>query len=408
MKITRIETIRASAHPRLLWVQVHTDTRLVGLGETYYVPGAVAAVIHDVAAPLLLGEDPLDIERHWATFFAVTNYYGYAGAEMRALSALDIALWDIKGQACGQPIYGLLGGRVRERIRVYNTCASYGPVHGWAAAAGIPASARGHDAAAAGTAGGHRDYRDYEASHERPGELARDLLAMGISAMKIWPFDRFARASGGQYISPEELNAGLAVVQQIREAVGDRMEIAIELHAKWNLPSAIRIAHALEPYHILWFEDAMTPDPVDDLARLVQETRVPICVSERLFTRYAFRQVLERRAAHIVMPDIIWTGGISEGKKIAAMAEAYHLPIAPHDCTGPVNVFACAHLCASCPNAMIMETVRAFYLGYYEEVVTPSIDVRDGHLHFPDAPGLGIRLRPAFLARPDVHVQSTT
>ena len=396
MKITKIETLRLGEHPRLLWVQIHTDDGLVGLGETFYVPGAVAAVIHDVAAPMLLGQDPLEIERHWHTLFHITNYYGYAGAEMRAISALDIALWDIAGQALGQPVYNLLGGRVRDRIRTYNTCASYGAID------------------------------DYTAFHEHADDLAQALLREGITAMKIWPFDQFAAVprlaapdtrlsqhvpqdyyTVGQHISPEQLQRGLEPVKQIRQAVGDRMEIAIELHARWNLPSAIRIARALEPYDLFWFEEALTPDPVDDLARLVQETRVPICVSERLFTRYAFRQVLERKAAHVVMPDIIWTGGISEGKKIATMAEAYHLPIAPHDCTGPVNVFACLHLCASSPNTLIMESVRAFYRGYYDEIVEPNLDVREGHIHFPTTPGLGTRLRPEVFQRPDALVQTS-
>ncbi len=397
MHITQIETIRLGQHPQLLWVQVYTSDGLVGLGETFYVPGAVAAVIHDVAAPVLVGEDPLDIERHWHTLFHIANYYGHAGAEMRAISALDIALWDILGQATGQPIHKLLGGTVRDRIRVYNTCASDG------------------------------DIDDYTAFHEQAGNLAQDLLREGITAMKIWPFDAFAassRSSGhttplarhvpsdyytvGQHITLDQLKRGLEPIEQIRQAVGDRIEIAIELHARWNLPSAIRIARALEPYGVLWLEEALTPEPVDDLVRLVEETRVPICVSERLFTRYAFRQVLERKAAHIVMPDIIWTGGISEGKKIAAMAEAYHVPIAPHDCTGPVNVFACSHLCASCPNAMIMETVRAYYRGYYAEIITPNVDIRDGYLMIPTAPGLGTRLRPEVRERPDACIQVTS
>lgn len=131
----------------------------------------------------------------------------------------------------------------------------------------------------------------------------------------------------------------------------------------------------------------------------------PSYLTDALITRYAFRQVLERKAAHIVMPDIIWTGGISEGKKIAGMAEAYHLPIAPHDCTGPVNVFACLHLCASCPNAMIMESVRAFYRGYYDESVEPNLDVRDGYMYLPTGPGLGTRLRPAVFERSDSRTQ---
>jgi galactonate dehydratase len=399
-RVERIETIRLAEHPRTLWVQVHTNDGLVGLGETYYVPGAVAAVIHDIAAPHLLGSSPFDLERAWTTLFQETNFYGYAGAEMRAISALDIALWDIVGQACGQPIYNLLGGQVRDSIRTYNTCASYG------------------------------DMRDYEAFHERPDELAASLLAEGITAMKIWPFDVFARRpsaqesehqhrrqgtvgsartlvglADGQYISPAEIDAGVEAVRRIRKAVGARVEIAIEMHALWNYPSALRIARALEPYDLMWLEEPMTPDPVDDLARLAREVRIPLCVSERLFTRYAFRRVLELGAAHIVMPDIIWTGGISEGRKIATMAEAYHLPIAPHDCTGPVNVFACLHLCASAPNAQFMETVRAFYRGYYGDIVDPNIEVRDGRVLFPTAPGLGTRLRPEVRERSDASVQ---
>jgi len=402
-RIQRIETIRLGEHPRTLWVQVFTDDGLVGLGETYYVPGAVAAVIHDIAAPHLLGQSPFDLERAWATLFQETNFYGYAGAEMRAISALDIALWDIVGQACGQPIYNLIGGQVRDRIRTYNTCASYG------------------------------DIRDYEDFHERPGELAESLLAEGVTAMKIWPFDVFARrptaaetthqrgrqstvASArtlvgmvdGQYISPAELDQGVESVRRIRAAVGSRVEIAIEMHAMWNFPSAVRIARALEPYDLMWLEEPMTPDPVDDLARLAREVRTPLCISERLFTRYAFRRVLELGAAHIVMPDIIWTGGISEARKIATMAEAYHLPIAPHDCTGPVNVFACLHLCASAPNAQFMESVRAFYRGYYADIVEPNIEVRDGHISFPTTPGLGTRLRPEVRDRSDAGVQVST
>jgi L-alanine-DL-glutamate epimerase-like enolase superfamily enzyme len=401
MRITAIETLRLAEHPRGLWVRIVTDEGLMGLGETWYVPGAVAAVIHDVAAPLLLGERALDLERHWRTLFHVTNYYGSAGAEMRAISALDIALWDLLGRATGRPLYDLLGGRCRRRVRIYNTRAS--PFY--ARSAAVPASFGGARGPIRTRANDDGRYLDYEAFHERPAELAESLLGMGITAMKIWPFDGLPAARDGQHLTPAELARGVEPVRRIRERVGEAMEIAIELHSKWNLPAAIQIARALEPYRILWLEDAMTPDPVDDLARLATETSVPICASERLFTRYAFRQLLERRATHIVMPDIIWTGGLTEGRKIAALADTHHLPIAPHDCTGPVNVFACAHLCASTPNVMIMETVRAFYLGFYADLVEPNIDVRDGHLYVPDGPGLGTALRPEVWERPDATVQ---
>jgi L-alanine-DL-glutamate epimerase-like enolase superfamily enzyme len=171
----------------------------------------------------------------------------------------------------------------------------------------------------------------------------------------------------GHLLTPADLKHGLWVVQEIRKAVGDRIEIAIEGHSRWDLNCAIRIARALEPYDVIWMEDIIQPDSVEDLRRLVQETKVPQCVSERLFTKYAFRALLERQAAHIVMIDLIWTGGLTEAIKIATLADAYHLAFAPHDCTGPVNVFAALHLCAALPNAMIMEVVRGFCDGSYLE-----------------------------------------
>jgi L-alanine-DL-glutamate epimerase-like enolase superfamily enzyme len=394
MKITSIDTLRLPEHPHTIWVRVYTSDGLIGLGETYYIPGAVDAVIHDFAAPLLLGQSVFDRERHWQNLFAYANFFGYAGAEMRAISALDIAFWDLLGQYAGQPIYNLLGGQCRESIRIYNTCVNT-PL-----------------------------YADQDGFLQRPAELAESLLAEGITQMKVWPWDQFgpqlqvqgftgpagwsAVGPAGHDLSPEHLKKGLWTVQEIRRAVGDRMDIAIEGHSRWDLNIALRIARALEPYGVIWMEDIIQPDSVDDLARLVRETRVPQCVSERLFSKYAYREVLERQAAHIVMPDIIWTGGITEAMKIATLADSFHLAIAPHDCTGPVNVFACLHLCAAVPNAMVMETVRGFHEGYYRDLVTKPLPVRGGHAFFDPAPGLGIQLRPEVLSRPDRQVRTST
>lgn len=389
MQITALETVRLPEHPNLIWVQVHTSEGLVGLGETYYIPGAVESVIHDFAAPLLLGQSAFDRERLWQALFSYANFFGYAGAEMRAISALDIALWDVLGQYLDQPLFNLLGGKCRDSIRIYNTCVNT-PL-----------------------------YADQDGFLQRPGELAESLLAQGITQMKVWPWDRFAPqivANGftgpagwsavgpsGHHISPEELQQGLWTVQEIRRAVGSRMEIAIEGHSRWDLNTALRIARALEPYDVVWMEDIIQPDNVDDLARLVRETRIPQCVSERLFTKYGFRAVLDRQAAHIVMPDLIWTGGITETVKIAVLADAHHLAIAPHDCTGPVNVFACLHVCAAVPNVMVMETVRGFLEGYYRDIVTKPAPIHDGVAEFDSAPGLGVTLRPEVLARADVQ-----
>lgn len=390
MKIKRIETIRSAAHPNILWLQLHTDDGLAGLGETFYIPGAVEAVIHDFAAQMLLGQSAFDRERHWQALFSHANFFGFAGAEMRAASALDLALWDLLGKHTGQPVLRLLGGQTHETIRVYNTCVDT-PL-----------------------------YADQAGFLQRPGELAQSLLAQGISAMKVWPWDQFApqcRAAGavtgpagwsaigpvGHDLLPEQMARGLWTVQQIRKAVGDRMQIAIEGHARWDLNCALRIARALEPYDVMWMEDIIQPDSAPDLARLVQETRVPQCVSERLFTRHAYRRILDAGAAHIVMPDIVWTGGLSEAVKIAALADTHHLPVAPHDCTGPVNLFACLQLCAATPNAMIMETVRGFCEGYYRDVVAEPVPVQDGHAVLTGfGAGLGVTLRPEFLAQSGV------
>ena len=386
MKLTRIETIRSPDFPNLLWVHLHTDDGRVGLGETFYIPAAVEAVIHDFAAPLLLGQSAFDRERHWQALFSYANFFGHAGAEMRAISALDIALWDLLGQHTGQPVLTLLGGQTRDSIRIYNTCVD------------TPR------------------YADQTGFLEKPGDLARSLLTQGITAMKVWPWDRFApqmkvsavtgpagwSAVGpvGHDLLPEQLAQGLWIVQEIRKAVGDKMQIALEGHSRWDVNCALRIARALEPYDVMWMEDFLQPDSAPDLARLVRETRVPQTVSERLFTRHAYRRLLDADAAHVVMTDVIWTGGLSEALKIATLADTHHLSIAPHDCTGPVNLFACLHLCAAVPNAMIMETVRGFCEGYYREVATPDVPIRSGRALLDKfGPGLGVRLRDEFLAR---------
>ncbi len=391
MKITRLETIWFDEQPNTLWVRIHTDDGLIGLGETYYVPRAVSAMIHDVFATLLLDRNPLDIENHWNNMFSTVNFFGFAGTESRAISAIDVALWDILGQYTGQPIYTLLGGRSRERIQIYNTCVSYGQ---------------------------QRDYHTWFEGHS--GELAQDLLAHGINAMKIWPFDQFGVSLGGpigqragvgavgpvgHFLSKENLKKGLSYVEDIRKAVGDQMEIAIEGHARWNLPEAAKIARALEPYDVMWLEEIMPPDNVESYVRLKAETKIPLCVSERLFARFGFRSVVERNAADIIMPDMAWAGGISETRKICALADTYYLPITSHDTIGPVALWSAAHLMLHIPNAMIMETVRSYCDGWYADVMTDRIPISDGMLSLPEKPGLGTALRPEILSRADVHIE---
>lgn len=392
--ITAVRTWRWAAQPNCLWVEIESDDGVVGLGETFYTSGATEAVVHEMAAPLLLGRPAGAINEHWRNLFACANFSGFAGAEMRAFSAIDIALWDGLGQRVQRPVHALFGGAMRDRVRVYSTCAN---------------------------AGG---YDDQTRSLSQPGDLAEELLQAGITGMKIWPWDRFApqirgryetgpagwSAMGppGHYLSAEDVAAGADVVAAIRDRVGTRMEVFLEGHSRWDLNCALRIAHAVEDYDIAWMEDFLQPDSPADLARLADGTRVPQAVSERLITRYPFRSVLEAGAARIVMLDVAWVGGLTEATKVCDLADTYHLPFAPHDCTGPVTVLANVHLGATRPNFMITETVRGFIDGYYAEVLDEPPVVEDGFARVPSRPGIGAALSERFKSRPDVTVRRSS
>lgn len=396
MQITRIETLHVEEFSNILFVQVHTDSGLIGLGETYYTPQATTAFIHEVIAPLLLGHEALDIEGHWRRLYDATHVYGNRGNEMRAISAIDVALWDILGQQAGLPIYRALGGASRESIRIYNTCA------GTLYARGIPGVARVGSARA--TDG---RYEDLDAFIHRADELARDLLSEGITAMKIWPFDPFAAASNGTYISYADIDKGLEPIQKIRDAVGLDIEVMMEGHGYWKLPAAVRIAEALEPYKPMWLEDFIKPDNVATLAQLKNATSIPICGSELALTRYHAHQLLEQQAVDVLMTDVTWTGGITESRKLAALADTYNLPFAAHDCTGPVTLLASIHLSIHCPNALIQESVRAYYRGFYHELVTEQPRIENGRVYAPIGPGLGTALRPEICARGDLTRRSS-
>jgi len=378
MKITHLEIIKPSqgitVHAgaiRWLWVRVHTSEGLIGLGETYPAVESVEAVLRESLLPVLLGRDPRQIDRLWADMLSAVGYHGWAGAELRAISAIDIALWDLYGKITGQPVYQLLGGKSRETIPTYNTC--YDHVY------------------------------DFNRDADR---LAEDLLKHSISAMKIWPFDAVALRNGGQFITNAELETCLEPVRKIRDAVGDRIEIALEFHGYWNLPSAVKIARALEPYRILWLEEMLPQDNLAAYRHLAQYISIPLILSERLMTRWQFREVIEQGPAQYINPDICWCGGISEAKKIAAYAETYYLPIAPHNCGGPVLHIASQHLALNIPNLFSLESVRKHYLHDYQGIVNHTAAPVGGFFTVTDEPGLGIDLSPSIFQRDDVVIQT--
>jgi len=397
VRITGIETIRLPERPNLLLAQVHTDEGLVGLGETSRGAAAVEAQIHELVAPHLLGQDPLAIQAHNQRL--LNSYVGFSSssAEIRAASVIDIALWDIFGQAMGVPIWQALGGRSRERIRAYNTCAGYNyntrTVSRRSIAAGEPAP------------GMEGPYDDQIAFVHRADELAHSLLSEGYTAMKIWPFDPFADRTDGTLLRAEDLKAGLEPFRKIRQAVGDRIEIMAEFHSLWNLDQAKRIARSLEEYRPFWSEDPIKMCDVATLKEYARSTRIPVCASETLGGTAPFRDILKAQAADIVMLDVGWCGGLTEARKIAALAEAYQRPVAPHDCNGPVVWVASIHLMLHIPNALVMEAVRAYYSTWYKDILTELPDVKDGYVYGLPGAGLGTRLQPRLLERQGVQVR---
>jgi galactonate dehydratase len=398
VQIERIDTLRLAEFPNLLWVEVATDGGLVGLGETFYGAAAVEAYVHETAAPALLGADPLALEAHAARLRTYVGE-GAAGAESRGRSAVDIALWDLWGKATGQPLHQLLGGRVRETAPVYNTCAGYRYVRrlpdqrvdNW----GLPEDEPG-------------PYEDLDGFLHHAEAVAESLLEMGVGAMKIWPFDPYAEASGGTSIGAEELDRALDPLRRVRAAVGTRMDIMVELHGLWDVSAAKRIVRALEPFAPRWVEDPVRSDDADGLAAVAAASAVPIAAGETLAGLRAFRRLVERRAVDVVIFDPSWCGGIGEARKIAALAEAYQLPVASHDCTGPVGLGVGAQLSVALPNAVVQETVRAFYHDWYGELAEPLPPLGEGRIAPAPGRGHGIALRPELREREDAVVRTST
>jgi L-alanine-DL-glutamate epimerase-like enolase superfamily enzyme len=399
MKITAVETIRLGEFPNLLWVHIHTDEGLIGLGETFFGPRAVEAQIHETVAPLLLDKPALQMDRHARAL--QNQYLGFCGSgvEMRAASAVDIALWDLFGQAIGQPLYQCLGGLSHDKVRIYNTCAGYRYIR---AQGGQKTGNWGLDAVSASG-----PYEDLDAFLHRADELAHSLLEQGVTAMKIWPFDFAAEATGGRSISATELDDALVPFRKIRDAVGGKMDIIAELHSLWTPPAAELVLRALAQFQPFWVEDPIKMANADLLASLRARTNVPICASETIATRRAFREFLQADAVDVVMLDLSWCGGIGEAKKIATLAEAWGRPVAPHDCTGPVVLAASVHLSLNCPNTLVQETVRAFTTGWYREVLTELPDIRNGFIYPMTGPGLGTKLQPERLTAADCERRMT-
>jgi len=380
MKITKIEAVRfndrisigggsgGSGKAEFCWVRLHTDRGIVGTGETYPFSNGELGTLKDYAKDLI-GKDPRDIDGIWKRFYHNMAMRNAGGADMRIISAINMAQLDILGQASGLPLYRLLGGKTRPEVKVYNTTTDY-----WA----INNMKMGPDTE----------------------KIVRFLLDRGIKAMKIYPF----RAEG-PYITAKEIEEGVGWVRKIREVAGHEMDICVDCWGRFDLPGAQRIARALEPYDILYLEDVMLPNNAKAYATLASETSVPICMSETLATRYEYREFLESGACDVIMYDLTWCGGISEAKKISDMADTYFIPTSPHTCGGPLLWFASIHLCTALPNFLVMESNYWKYTHQFPYFINNVPVPENGMVRPPELPGLGAEIKPELFKNGDAIVE---
>ena len=390
MRIERIETFRPAEHPNLLWVRIHESGGLVGVGETFYLPAAVEAVIHDFAAPMLLGQSAFDRERHWQNLFCYANFFGYAGAEMPPISALDIALWDLFGQHTGQPIYNLLGGADRamnpslQHLRRHANVPRSNGVHQQAARArSVTVRQRHHTDE--GLAVGPLCPTTQDRPDNRPGRMVRR---------------RTCRTRPVAGATRRGFAYGIGDSRRGWRADADRDRGTFPLGFELRVADRPRI----EPYDVVWMEDIIQPDSADDLARLVHDTaRSPMRQRASLHPiRFSRGFGAWRGTCRDARSDLDGrTHGSREDRRARRHLSSSHRA---HDCTGPINLIACLHLCAPAPNAMIMEIVRRVCSRLLHRSYSrrPSI-CRDGRIVLQFGPGLGTTLRPEVFDKQDMR-----
>lgn len=352
MKVTDVKTFVVDCfRTNFVFVKVYTDEGINGCGEAtleYKEKALLGAVEH--IKDYLVGQNPLDIERHWHTIYRDAYWRGGA-VLMSALSAVEMALWDILGKRLQVPVYQLLGGKVRGKVRVY--------VNGWFAGAKTP---------------------------QEFGEKAKIAVQRGITAMKWDPF-------GKAYleISNKDLNTAVECVGAVREAVGDEVDLLIEGHGRFNIPTGIKIAKELEQFKPMLFEEPVPPDNLDALKAVKEKSPVAVSAGERLYTRWDYKRMFDLMAADYIQPDVSHAGGILELKKIAAEAECRYIPFAPHNPSGPVANAATLQLAACCPNFSILEIMYSD-VTYRKDITNEELDYQDGYISIPDKPGLGIEI----------------
>jgi gluconate/galactonate dehydratase len=386
MQIRRLRIAVVEANYDWTYVRVETDRDLSGIGECFFAPG-LTGILRDLE-PVLVGEDPRDVHRLFRKLQRGASGAGsVAGIVYNAISGIEAALWDLAGKALGAPVWQLLGGKFRDRVRVYADChsgfglESVGPV----LQRRTPAWYRAAHAAADGAD---------ELSPEAHAERARQAVALGFDALKFdLDAEEEAAAETIRPLGQPEIDRMAARVAAIRAAIGPGVDLALDCHWRYRLADVVRIARACEPFNLLWLEDPVPPNNPHSILALARSTSVPLCTGENLFLSHGFRDLIESQAAQILSPDLQKVGGLAEGRRIADHADMYDLAIAPHCIASPIGTMASAHLCAAIPNFVALE-FHGQDVPFWETIATgferPLF--RNGCIVMADAPGLGIEL----------------
>ncbi len=351
MKITDLKTVSVFAGWRnWVFVKVDTDEGIYGIGEATLEGRAktIEAAVADLSRNLV-GRDPFNVEDIWQTMYYREAFWIGGPILLTAISAIETALWDIIGKRLGVPIYNLLGGKCRDELRLY--------ANGWYFGAATPA-----------------DFAN----------KAVATVKRGYSALKWDPF-----GSADRTLSPPQYREAIACVAAVREAVGDDVDLLIEAHGRFNVYTAITLARALERYNIFFYEEPVPPENFDALAQVTGSVSVPVAAGERCYTKFGYRELLEKRAVHIIQPDVIHAGGLLETKKISAMADAQYIPVAPHNPNGPVAMAASIQLAACIPNFLILEYL-VDDVPWRDTVINNRFEIENGYVSVPSGPGLGI------------------
>lgn len=405
MKITAINTAVVEANYDWTFTRVYTDEGIYGTGESFLAPG-LTAIISDLA-PLLIGEDPRNVDKLFAKMrWAASGAGSMGGIVYNAISGIEAALWDVVGKHYGMPVYQLLGGKYRDRVCIYADCHAGEALEaldsvmvarhpGW-----LPETEKSVIASEVNHPVHGRAFGEAEADEiftpGMYGARAREVVdEMGFTALK---FDLdvpnpYTKDTHSGTLTPAEVRFMTGLVEGVREAVGDEVDISFDLHWRYNVSDAQRLAYELEPYGLMWLEDPVPPENIEAMRRVTQSTKTPVSSGENYYLRYGFREALEKGALDIIAPDLQKCGGLLEGRKIADMADAHYVAVAPHCIASPLGTVASAHVCAAIPNFLALEW-HGMSVPFWNDMVTGTDGdvIQNGYITVPDAPGIGVEL----------------